>query len=202
MLCAVASILTACGYNTYYVDLKYPPEKRLEQKDADVTLLVSGSRSQSVRLVIVDKRELTGRLGTSFEDFGPNGSVLTDGNVAVWTHDAIASELQRLGFALIDKEDSATSDTTEDLAVEIIEIKCLVGALDDCRVSLRATLIPHDQRSVTGDFVGKAGAGWKFARNEEKTAEALARALQRSISMMLYGFGFSNGAGPGSGTAD
>lgn len=192
IVCFEASILAACGHNAIYIDLAYPPTKVPKVEKFKKEPSASTDRKQGPVLVVDDKRSSVDRIGELLNEFGPESSVLTENNVAIWMHDAIVHELHSLGYEVFERGDPEGGSSSETLTVEIKEINCIISGFYECKVLLQAVLEEHGGQLIRGDYPGEANAGLRWTVNEKKATESLARALRKSVRMMLYDFGYKS----------
>ena len=97
MILAAALTLSGCAFGTRYVDLSYPPEKQVEFATAATeTRMPGGPYPGTVALAVWDKRAEQDRVGNIRNTMGMDtASVLTDDNVSIWVHDALAAVSDR-----------------------------------------------------------------------------------------------------------
>ena len=195
-------VLSACGYGTHYINLSYPPEKQSEIAPRQVTPSAGDSHGPAVLLTVNDKRDIVNRIGIVLNDLGPNASVLTEHNIAVWVHDAVAYELQNLGYEVSARDSASLGESTATLTVAILNINCIIAGFYESKVLLQATLDQEGGPSYEGEFSGKGSAGMNLMMSDEKAAESLARALQQSIQTMLHDFGYLNRVGENRGRTE
>ena len=89
--------IVGCAFGSRYVELPYPPENQVNMSSPATQPTDSGPRTHHVILAVNDARESRDRIGNVRNTFGMDtASVLTEDNIAVWVHDAIAFELDRL----------------------------------------------------------------------------------------------------------
>ena len=185
--------IAGCAFGTRYVELSYPPQKQVEMSSTATQPVASGPRTQHVILAVNDVRETTDRIGNVRNTLGMDtASILTEDNIAVWVHDAIAFELDRLGYQLLDHRGALSSKSTDRLTANVQNVFCDIYAVYDGEVSLQATLERVGREPVTAEFPAKVSSGLSWAGSGSATGESLAQALQTSIRNLLRDFGFTD----------
>lgn len=185
--------LTGCATESLFVDLIYPPDSEVEIDVVEVADLERiEPRSRNVALDVQDQRENPQQLGlVNTGLIGEQYSyLLTDDNVLVWVHDAIAVELSTLGYNIIDAGSSEADLTSDTLSVNIISLESICYAYCKADVILEATLGRKSQDLISAEFSGEASKAALFSRWPPMAAESLGRAMQSSIKQMLQEFGY------------
>lgn len=193
LLACAALPLAGCAFGSRYVSLSYPPE---DEQPAAETARAAGSRSGDVLLVVQDAREDTDRIGVVRNGYGiVTSSILTEDNVTIWAHDAIRTELERLGYNVV-AEVGRESDLAayERLDALLTQLWCDIFLFYDGQVTLRATLHPVQGPPLTGEFPTKVNSGLSWAASGEGTGKSLAQAMQASARAMLAELGFASRA--------
>ncbi len=185
--------LAGCAFGTRYVDLSYPPQKQVEVSSPATQPVASGPRSHHVILAVTDARETSDRIGNVRNTLGfDTASILTEDNIAVWVHDAIAFELDRLGYQVLDHHGASSNKSADRLTANVQKVYCDIYMLYDGEVSLQATLERAGQEPVTAEYPAKVTSGLAWALSGSATGESLAQALQTTIRNMLRDFGFTD----------
>ena len=191
MILAAALTQSGCAFGTRYVDLSYPPENQVEFATAEAeTGMRSGPYPGTVALAIWDKRAEQDRVGNIRNTMGMDtASVLTDDNVSIWVHDAIAAELNSLGYRVTDRHEPLDEPSVT-LTADITKVYCDVYAMYDGEVTFVAMLTGPDGETLTREFPAKVVSGISFAGTGTAIQESIAQALQTAIRQMLLEFGF------------
>jgi hypothetical protein len=185
--------IAGCAFGTRYVALSYPPQQQVEMNSTATQPVTSGPRTQHVILAVNDARETTDRIGNVRNPLGMDtASILTEDNIAVWVHDAIAFELDRLGYQLLDHRGALSNKSTDRLTANVQNVFCDIYAVYDGEASLQATLERVGREPVTAEFPAKVSSGLSWAGSGSATGESLAQALQTSIRNLLRDFGFTD----------
>ena len=185
--------LAGCAYGTRYVELSYPPDKQVEISRPAAQSVASGPRTQHVILAVNDARETSDRIGNVRDNFGfDTASILTEDNIAVWVHDAIAFELDRIGYQVSDHRGASSNGSADRLTANVQRVYCDIYMVYDGEVTLQARLERGGQEPVTAEYPAKVSSGLAWALSGSATGESLAQALQTSIWNMLRDFGFTD----------
>ena len=185
--------LVGCAFGTRYVELSYPPEKPVEISSPATDPVASGPRTPNVILAVNDARETRDRIGNVRNTYGMDtASILTESNIAVWVHDAIAFELDGLGYQVLDHHRSSSNGSADRLTANVQKVYCDIYMVYDGEVSLQATLERAGQEPVTAEYPAKVNSGLSWAGSGGATGESLAQALQTAIRNMLRDVGFTD----------
>ena len=183
--------LAGCAFGTRYVALSYPP---LQKKDVaeNVSTNAASPRTAEVVLNVEDVREDTERIGVVRNGYGiTTTSILTEDNVAIWAHDAIRTELEALGYKVVnDLEGTVDLDAYDRLDAQLTKLYCDIFMFYDGEATLQATLHPVQGESLSGEFPAKVNSGLSWAASDKGTGQSLAQAMQESSRAMLAEFGF------------
>ena len=185
--------LTGCATESLFVDLIYPPDSEVEFDVVEVADLERiEPRSRNVALDVQDQRENPQQLGlVNTGIIGEQYSyLLTDDNVLVWVHNAIAVELSTLGYKIIDPGSSEADLTSDTLSVNVISLESICYGYCKADVILEATLGRKSQDLISAEFSGEESKAASFSRWPPMAAESLGRAMQSSIKQMLQEFGY------------
>ena len=182
--------VAGCAFGTRFVELTYPPDKTTNFS-FDQQLHQASMRTRTIVLSVHDRREKIERIGNIRNGFGQDtASIVTDGNVALWVHDAIAYELGSLGYEVIDAEDGPSDGSFDRLTTNVRKVYCDIYAVYDGEVTLEGSIRSADSEVQDGEFPVKVKSGLSYAGTAKATGESLAQALQESIRNMLVEFGF------------
>ena len=185
--------IVGCAHRSRYVELSYPPQEQVEISSPATQPVVSGPHTQGVILAVHDTRETTDRIGIVRSDFGfDTSSFLTEDNIAVWVHDAIAFELNRLGFQVLDYGGTSSNASADRLTANVQKVYADIYMAYDGEVTLQATLEQAGQEPVTAEYPAKASSGLVWRLSGSATGESLAQALQIAIHDMLNDLGFTD----------
>ena len=192
--------LTGCTLGTRYVALSYPPPQQEELEanvvEANVAVNVSTNaispRTAGVVLNVEDVREDDERIGVVRNGYGvATTTILTEDTVVIWAHDAINTELEALGYTVVDDlEGAVASDTYDRLDAQLTKLYCDIFMFYDGEVTLRATLHPLQGESLRGEFPAKVNSGFSWTASDKGTGKSLAQAMQESSRAMLAELGF------------
>ena len=185
--------LAGCAYGTRYVELSYPPEKEVEMSWPSTQPVAPGPRTRHIILAVNDARETSDRIGNVRDNFGfDTASILTEDNIAVWVHDAITIELDRLGYQVLDQYGDSSNKPADRLTASVQKVYCDIYMVYDGEVSLQATLERAGQEPVTAEYPAKVSSGLAWALSGRAIGESLAQALQTAIRNMLHDVGFTD----------
>ena len=191
-LILAATQLAGCAFGTRYVDLTYPPHEQVDVISPETQSTISGPRTHAVILAVNDVRETQDRIGNIRNTFGMDtANILTKGNVEVWVHDAIAVELEQLGYRVLDPLSAASNESADRLTADVRKIFIDVYAVYDGEVTLQATLERADADPAIAEYPAKVSSGLSWAGTGSAAGESLARALQTAIREMLFDIGFT-----------
>ena len=185
--------LAGCAFGTRYVELTYPPEKQVEINSPATEPIASGPRTHNVILAVNDARETRDRIGNIRNTLGMDtASILTEGNIAVWVHDAIVFELNGLDYQVLDPHSASFNGSADRLTANVQKVFCDIYAVYDGEVTLQATLERAGQEPVTAEYPAKVSSGLSWVGSASATGESLAQALQTAIRNMLRDVGFTD----------
>lgn len=189
LLACAALTFAGCAFGSRYVALSYPPEHEGEQPAPQPS---AGIRTAGVVLNVEDVRDNAERIGVVRNGYGiPTASILTEDNVIIWVHDAISTELVKLGYNVVTDVGSEGDLADYDrLDAQLAKLWCDIFMFYDGEVTLRATLHPVQGEPLAGEFPAKVNSGLSWAASGEATGKSLAQAMQASARAMLAGFGF------------
>ena len=187
--------LTGCTLGTRYVALSYPPPQKEEvavNVAVNVPPNVASPRTAEVVLNVEDVREDNERIGVVRNGYGiATTSILTEDNVVIWAHDAIRTELEALGYKVVnDLEGTVDLDAYDRLDAQLTKLYCDIFMFYDGEVTLRATLHPLQGESLSGEFPAKVNSGLSWVASDKGTGQSLAQAMQESLRAMLAELGF------------
>jgi hypothetical protein len=185
--------LAGCAFGTRYVELSYPPEDQVEISSTAPTPIAAGPRTHIVILGVIDARETRDRIGHIRNTYGTDtASILTEDNVAVWVHDAIAIELNGLGYQVLDRHSNSSNGHADRLVADVQKVYCDVYMVYDGEVSLQATLERTNQAPISAEYSAQVNSGLSWAGSAGAIGESLAQALQTAIQNMLHDLGFTD----------
>ena len=191
LIVIVASQATGCAFGTRFVDLSYPPKNVSEQASEAATASMRFRELPSdIVLEVYDKRDQMERIGNIRNGYGiDTASILTEQNIAVWVHDAIDYELDRLGIAVIEVYDADFDEPPAKLVVDVKKVYCDIYAMYDGEVALQADLVQGHDVLMSAAVEEKAVSGLSFVGSGSSTGESLAQALQMAIQELLLELG-------------
>ena len=192
LLASLALPLAGCTFGTRYVALSYPPDGSDEEKvAAGASAGAAVARTAGVVLDVDDARVDSERIGAVRNTYGiVTASILTEDNIAIWAHDAIRTELEALGYAVVLGTEGDALDAYDRLSAQLTKLYCDIYMFYDGEVTLRATLHPVQGATLGGEFPAKVNSGLSFAASDEGAGQSLAQAMQESARAMLAEFGF------------
>lgn len=185
--CLLASlfVLSGCGPQSEFIDLAYPAhDEGLQIERLTSTTLPANGDSKQVWVTIVDQRtrDRIGELGSI--------AMYTNDNVSIWLHDAIATELGKVGYVVPDISLIATAGTPNELSVTLTEAHFDYFGAATSQIGLIATLSENGTTVRTESFTAKLTSKLVLFSPEDAASENLGRALQMAIIDMLTEFGF------------
>lgn len=178
--------------NTKYVELSYPPQNQVEIASTEAQPTIPGPRSHIVILAVNDFRETTDRIGHVSGSITNTNSFLTEDNIEVWVHDAIAYELQRSGYEVLDSHNASANVSADRLTANVMKVYCAVYMVYDGEVTLQATLERADEAAAKAEYPVKVNSGLAWATSASALGESLAQALQTAIRDMLRDLGYTD----------
>jgi hypothetical protein len=182
--------LAGCGGSTHYVDLTYPPMEAVTVEAANEAVRDLLSKDRTIILTVNDGRLVKDRVGTVGSEFGVEGSIITGENIVVWTFNAIEYELGQIGYHVVDSFNAPADPGAHHLVVDVLEVQCAVVGLYTSKLSLRVALDRSDGDPLAAEFPARVQTAVNIWWISGWAAESLAQALQKSIRMMIFEFGF------------
>jgi hypothetical protein len=182
--------LAGCGGSTHYVDLTYPPKEAVTVEAANAAVRDLVSKDRTIILTVNDGRLVKDRVGTVGSEFGYEGSIITGENIVVWTFNAIGYELGQIGYHVVDSFNAPADPGAHHLVVDVLEVQCAVVGLYTSKLSLRVALDRSDGDPLAAEFPVRVQTAVNIWWISGWAAESLAQALQKSIRMMIFEFGF------------
>ena len=181
--------IAGCAAKIRYVELSYPPEIQVEISAP--APIAAGPRTRTIILGVNDARETRDRIGHIRTFYGgDDGSFITEGNVAVWVHDAIAFELNGLGYQVLDRHSNLSNGHADRLVADVQKVYCDIYLVYDGEVSLQAMLERASKEPMTAEYYAQVNSGVSWAYSSGAIGESLAQALQTAIQKMLRDLGF------------
>ena len=185
--------IAGCADKIRYVDLSYPPETQVEISAPVPAPIAAGPRTRIIILGVNDARETRDRIGLIRTFYGgDDSSFITEGNVAVWVYDAIAFELNGLGYQVLNRHSNSSSGHADRLVADVQKVYCDIYMMYDGEVSLQAMLERANQEPITAEYYAQVNSGVSWASSSGAVGESLAQALQTAIQNMLRDLGFTD----------
>lgn len=194
VLILMTSLGAGCAMKSVYIDLDYPPVETVSYQAVGAAgLSHAETRTREVAIEIVDNRERDAKLGNFRLGVIGEGysEILTESNIEVWIYDAIAAELDLLGYLPLDARESLPGSQVAKLAIslDLIRTGCVLWCSG--KVEFHASIFVAGEEATQQTFSAEISKTNKVRQYLRMNTEALAMALQTSIREMLVEFQFA-----------
>ena len=184
MLASVLSVvvLAGCAFGTRQPTLVYPPASEPADKMAAHAAVAPMKRN--VRIVLkpfADARSDKRVVGTVRNAFGMRtADVVPANDVSGWVTQAVATELEKNGYTVVDPADQPGSPGTV-VSGEILNVFCDMYLTYNGQVSLVVKVNEDGKELLTRHYAGEGSAGMAVAMTAESYAQSLALALSSAL---------------------
>ncbi len=184
----LASLLAGCAFGTREATLIYPPAPDGEAKSAVAQAAAPVSRNTKVLLqAFSDQRSDKNVVGTVRNGYGMRtADVIAKNSVTAWVTDAVAQELKKRGFTVIQSDPKAQPEAGSILVGgEILNVFCDMYFSYTGQVSLLVKVTDSKGEVVSRHYAGEGSAGLAFAATAESFAASLSLALAAALEKMM-----------------
>lgn len=180
--------LASCAFVDREAELKYSAPPR----EGDAPVQEGAVRVRVALREILDRRKETAEIGEVRNGFGMRtAAVKSKGDPVAWLREAVAAELERAGFAVVDPAQA------DDLAVEVHlqTMHCTATGSYEGTVCIAAKALRASGSLVDGVYNGTGSAGVNWSATDESFAETLDLALQDALIQFTQEMRKSTGGG-------
>mgnify|MGYP001765917921 CR=1 FL=1 len=184
----LVSLLAGCAFRTREATLIYPPAPDGEVKPVVAQAVPPVSRNTKVLLQeFSDQRSDKKVVGTVRNGYGMRtADVIAKNSVTAWVTDAVALELKKRGFAVIQSDPKAQPEAGSILVGgEILNVFCDMYFSYTGQVSLIVKVADSKGEVVSRHYAGEGSAGIAFAATSESFAASLSLALAAALEKMM-----------------
>lgn len=192
-LAALATLSTACAFGNRHINLSYPPQRDPGATKSSVPApqtSVEGVRPVTVVLVdFLDQRPNMSTVGSVHNGFGMHtADVIAQNSVPAWVTSAVAIELRKVGFTVIEAHARQSSNEHAVLTGEVLTAYCGAWTKYEGDVSFAARVESKGKELLRKTYQGKIDSMTNWGASGKSYGLALSAALEtaaRSLAAEL-----------------
>jgi hypothetical protein len=180
-----AGTLGGCALSTRNATLVYPADNPPALVAvAEAAPLSRANGSPIVIRPFFDRRADKTKLGNVRNGFGMKlAPIQTTDSVTVWVQEALALELTKVGFRVVDS--LADAESTLVIGGDVMKANADAYLSYSAQVELNIRLMRGDRELLTRLYLGKGAGGANWTATSKSFANALALALADALGMVV-----------------